>query len=53
MNPVLAGIAPSLIRAMNARKRPGDPLLAHTAGEWVDRASLDACYQRLVAFLRG
>ena len=24
MNPVLAGIAPSLIRAINARKRPGD-----------------------------
>src|SRR3954470_6649725 len=24
MNPLLAGIAPSLIRAINARKRPGD-----------------------------
>ncbi|MGN6244700.1 MAG: succinyl-diaminopimelate desuccinylase [Motilibacteraceae bacterium] len=32
---------------------PGDPLLAHTAEEWVPVADLVACEQRLVAWLTG
>ena len=31
---------------------PGDPTLAHTAQERVDRAEIDACYTGLVAFLQ-
>ncbi len=48
MNPVLAGIAPSLIRAMNARKRPGD--LDFTLGEPTlrpDVAPFEAALERV------
>lgn len=32
---------------------PGDAELAHTPGEFVTRAALDACYERLAAFVAG
>lgn len=32
---------------------PGDPELAHTPGEYVTRAALDDCYERLARFLAG